>query len=104
MIVIQDVIHYLKIKTRFKVKKQFNVRIIKICRNSMKLINLLNALNRVVLCQLKRSQKHYRRVEELVATFQFDCSKLINALTIFIRKKRKATDDESITIENEQYK
>ena len=69
MIVIQDVIHYLKIKTRFKVKEQLNVKIIKICRDSMKLINFLNALNRVALCQLKRSQKNYRRAKELVATF-----------------------------------
>ena len=80
----QDVIHYLKIKTRFKVKEQLDVRIIKICRNSMKLINFLNALNRATLYQLKQSQKHYRKTEELVATFQFDCSKFINALTIFI--------------------
>ena len=50
----------------------------------MKLINLLNALNRVALCQLKRSQKHYRKAKKLVATFQFDCSKFINALTVFI--------------------
>ena len=57
----QDVIHYLKIKTRFKVKKQLNVRIIKIYRDSMKLIDFLNALNRVALCQLKQSQKHYRK-------------------------------------------
>ena len=55
----QDVIHYLKIKTRFKVKKQFNVRLIKICRDSMKLTNFLDALNRDILCQLKQSQKNY---------------------------------------------
>ena len=97
-------IHYLKIKTRFKVKKQFNVRIIKICRDSMKLINFMNALNRVVLCQLKRSQKHYRRAKKFVTTFQFDYSKFINVLTVFIRKKRKTIDNESITVENEQYK
>ena len=84
MIVIQDVIHYLKIKAKFKIKKQFNVRIIKICRNSIKLINFLNALNEIVLYQLKQSQKHYRRAEELVEIFQFDCSKFINVLTIFI--------------------
>ena len=90
----QDVIHYLKIKTRFKIKKQFNVKIIKICRNLRKLINSLNALNRAALCQLKQSQKYYRKVEKFVATFQFDCSKFINALTIFIRKKYKTTDDE----------
>ena len=41
----QDVIHYLKIKIKFKVKKQFNIRIIETCRDSMKLINLLNILN-----------------------------------------------------------
>ena len=104
MIVMQDVIHYLKIKTRFKVKKQFNVKIIKICRESMKLINLLNVLNRAVLWQLKRSQKHYRRAEELVAIFQFDCSKFINVLTVFIWEKCKTIDDESIPIENEQYR
>ena len=69
MIVIQNVIHYLKIKTRFKVKEQFNVRIIKVYRNSMKLTNFLNALNRAALCQLKRSQKHYQRTEKLVVTF-----------------------------------
>ena len=51
----QDVIHYLKIKARFKIKEQFDVKIIKICQNLMKLINFLNALNRVVLCQLKQS-------------------------------------------------
>ena len=55
----QDMIHYLKIKTKFKMKKQFDVKIIKICRNLMKLINFLNTLNRVVLCQLKQSQKYY---------------------------------------------
>ena len=103
MIVMQDVIHYLKIKTRFKIKEQFNVKIIKICRDSMKLINFLNALNRAVLCQLKRSQKHYRRAEKLVTNFQFDYSKFINAFTIFIREKRKTTDDESTTVKNEQY-
>ena len=65
----QDVIYYLNIKTRFKVKKQFDVRIIKVCRDSMKLINFLNALNRVVLCQLKQSQKHYQKAEKFVATF-----------------------------------
>ena len=97
-------IHYLKIKTRFKVKEQLNVRIIKICRNSIKLINFLNALNRVALCQLKQNQKYYRRAEKLVAIFQFDCSKFMNALIIFIREKRKMTDNESIIIENEQYK
>ena len=100
----QDVIHYLKIKTRFKVKKQFNIKIIKICQNSMKLTNFLNTLNRTALCQLKRSQKHYRRTEKLVTTFQFDCSKFKNALTIFIRKKCKAINNESIIVENEQYK
>ena len=100
----QNVIHYLKIKTRFKIKKQFDVKIIKICRNSIKLTNLLNALNRIVLCQLKRSQKYYRRAEKLVVTSQFSCSKFINALTVFIRKKYKTIDDELITIENEQYK
>ena len=65
----QNVIHYLKIETRFKIEKQFNVKIIKICRNSIKLINLLNTLNRVALCQLKRSQKYYRKAKKLVATF-----------------------------------
>ena len=45
MIVMQDVIHYLKIKTRFKIKEQFNVKIIKICQNLMKLINFSNILN-----------------------------------------------------------
>ena len=100
----QDIIHYLKIKTRFKVKEQLDIKIIKICQDLIKLINSLNALNRVTLYLLKRSQKHYRKAEKLVATFQFDCSKFINALIIFIRKKRKVTDDESITIENEQYK
>ena len=49
MIVIQDMIHYLKIRTKFKVKEQLNIKIIKICQNSMKLINFLNALNRVTL-------------------------------------------------------
>ena len=97
-------IHYLKIKTRFKVKKQFDVKIIKICRDSIKLINLLNALNRVALCQLKRNEKHYRKAKKLVAIFQFDYSKFINALIIFIRKKCKTIDDKSITVENEQYK
>ena len=100
----QDVIHDLKIKTRFKVKEQFNVKIIKICRDSIKLINSLNALNRAALCQLKRSQKYYRRTEKLVAIFQFDCSKFINILTVFIRKKYKVIDDELTTVENEQYK
>ena len=97
-------IHYLKIKTRFKTKEQFDVRIIKICQNSMKLIHFLNVLNWVALCQLKRSQKHYRIAEKLVATFQFDYSKFINASTIFIREKYQTIDDESITVENEQYK
>ena len=50
----------------------------------MKLINFLNALNRAALCQLQRSQKHYRRAKEFVAISQFDYSKFINALTIFI--------------------
>ena len=53
IIVMQNMIHYLKIKTRFKVKKQFNIRIIKIYQDLTKLTNLLNALNRIVLCQLK---------------------------------------------------
>ena len=70
----------------------------------MKLINSLNALNRVTLYQLKRSQKHYRRAKKLVATFQFDCSEFINALTIFIQEKCRTIDDESIIVENEQYK
>ena len=70
----------------------------------MKLINFLNALNRVALCQLKRNQKYYQRAEKLVATFQLDCSKFINALTVFIREKCKTIDDELITVENEQYK
>ena len=70
----------------------------------MKLINFLKLLNQAALCQLKRSQKHYRRTEELVVTFQFDCSKFINALTIFIQEKYKAIDDKSITVENKQYK
>ena len=100
----QDVIHYLKIKTRFKVKEQLNVKIIKICQNSMKLTNFLNAMNRVVLCQLKRNQKYYRKTKKFVATFQFDCSKFINTLTVFIREKYKTIDDESITVKNEQYK
>ena len=59
MIVIQNVIYYLEIKARFKIKKQLNFRIIKIYRNLMKLLNFLNALNRMTLCQFKRSQKHY---------------------------------------------
>ena len=46
----QDEIHHLKIKTRFKIKNQFDIKIIKIYQDLMKLINLLNALNRVVLC------------------------------------------------------
>ena len=41
----QNLIHYLKIKTKFKVKKQFDIKIIKACRDSIKLINFLNALN-----------------------------------------------------------
>ena len=104
MIFMQDVIHYLKIKARFKVKKQFNVKILKTCRDSMKLINSLNALNRAALYQLKRSQKHYQRAKKLVTTFQFDCLKFINALTIFIRKWFKTIDNESTIVENEQYK
>ena len=55
MIIMQGIIYYLKIETRFKIKEQSNFKINKICRNSMKLINSLNALNRVALCQLKRS-------------------------------------------------
>ena len=55
----QDVIHYLNIKTRFKIKEQLDVKIIKMYQDSIKLINFLNALNRVALCQLKRSQNHY---------------------------------------------
>ena len=70
----------------------------------MKLTNSLNALNRAALYQLKRSQKYYRRAEKLVATSQFDCSKFINTLTLFIREKCKTTDDKSIIVENEQYK
>ena len=100
----QNVIHYLKIKARFKIKKQFDVKIIKICQDSMKLISLLNALNRAVLCQLKRSQKYYQKTKKLVAIFQFDYSKFINALTVFIREKRKTIDNELIAVENEQYK
>ena len=50
MTVIQDVIRYLKIKARFKVKKQFNVKIIKTRRDLIKLINFLNALNRITKC------------------------------------------------------
>ena len=69
MIVMQDLIHYLKIKTRFKVKKQFDVRIIKVYRDSMKLINALNILNRTALCQLKQNQKYYRKIKKFVATF-----------------------------------
>ena len=80
----QDAMNYLKIKARFNVKEQLNVKIIKICRDLMKLTNFLNALNRVILCQLKRNQKQYRRAEELVAIFQFDHSKFINILIIFI--------------------
>ena len=100
----QDVICYLKVKTRFETKKQLDIKIIKICQNSIKLTNLLNALNRAVLCQLKRSQKRYRRTKKLVVTFQFDCPKFINILIVFIRKKCKTIDDKSITVENEQYK
>ena len=70
----------------------------------MKLINFLNALNQVVLCQLKRIQKHYRKTKKFVATFQFNYSKFINALIIFIREKCRAIDNESITVENEQHK
>ena len=65
----QDVIYYLKIKMSFRVKKQFNLKIMKICRNLIKLINSLNTLNRTALCQLKQSQKHYQKAKELVATF-----------------------------------
>ena len=97
-------LHYLKIKTRFKVKEQLDVKIIKTYRDSIKLINFLNALNRAALCQLKQSQKHYRKVKKFVAASQFDCSEFINALTISIRKKCNAIGDESITVENEQYK
>ena len=104
MIVMQDVIHYLKIKTRFKAKKQLDIKIIKIYQDSMKLINSLNTLNRIGLCQLKRSQKYYRKAEKLVATLQFDCSKFINTLIIFIRKKRRTIDNESIIVENGQCK
>ena len=70
----------------------------------MKLITFLNALNRVALYQLKRNQKHYRRTKNIVTIFQFDYSKFINALIVFIREKYKAIDDKSITVENEQYK
>ena len=66
--------------------------------------NFFNALNRVTLCYLKRNQKYYRKAKEFVATFQFDCSKFINILIIFISKKRKTIDNELITVENEQYK
>ena len=69
MIVIQDVIHYSKIKTEFKVKEQFDFRIIKIRRDLMKLISFLNALNRVTLCQLKQNQKYYRETKRFVVTF-----------------------------------
>ena len=69
----------------------------------MKLTNFLNALNRAVLCQLKQSQTYYRK-KKFVTTFQFDCSKFINVLTVFIQKKYKAIDNESIIVENEQYK
>ena len=55
----QDVIHFLKIKTRFKVKEQFDIRIIKVCRDLIKLINFLNSLNRTVLYELKRNKKLY---------------------------------------------
>ena len=99
----QNVIEYLKIKTKFKIKKQFIVKIIKIYRNLMKLINFMISRNRINLCQLKRSQKQYRRINEFIATFQFECSEFINALIVFIRKKRK-TSDELTFIENEQYK
>ena len=100
----QDVIYYLKIKTRFKTKEQLDIKIIKICRDLMKLINSLNVLNRVVLCQLKQSQKHYRRAKEFVAISQFDCSKFINALTVFISERYRTINNVSITVENEQYK
>ena len=80
----QDIIHYLKIKTKFKLKKQFNIRLIKIYQDAIKLTNFLNVLNRVALCQLKQSQKHYRKAEKFVATLQFDCSKFVKILTIFI--------------------
>ena len=55
----QDMIHYLKIKMKIKIKKQFNVQIIKICQSLIKLINSLNIMNRTALCQLKWSQKYY---------------------------------------------
>ena len=69
MIVMQDVIHYLKIKTKFKIKKQFDVWIIKVCQDLIKLMNFLNTLNRVALCQLKQSQKHYRKTKNLLQLF-----------------------------------
>ena len=45
----QNVIEYLKIKTKFKIKKQLVVKIIKICRNLMKLTNFTISRNWVDL-------------------------------------------------------
>ena len=88
----QNMIEYLKIKTRFKVKEQFIVKIIKTYRNLIKLINSMISRNQVDLYQLKRSQKQYRRINEFVTTFQFEYFEFINALIIFIQKKYKVND------------
>ena len=53
----QNMIEYLKIKTKFKVIEQLVIKIIKIYQNSIKLINFTILRNRVDLRQLKRSQK-----------------------------------------------
>ena len=53
---------------------------------------------------IKAKLKTLSKSRRACCDFSFDCSKFINALTVFIWEKRKMTDDKSITVENEQYK
>ena len=87
MIVMQDVIHYLKIKARFKVKKQFNVKIIKIYRNSTKLINFLNALNRAALYQLKAKLKTLSKSKEALSDFSVRLFEIHECIDSFHSRK-----------------
>ena len=85
----KDFIIYTKIKTTLIISQKFKKEITICSWNSMNMLLTFDTNDRARLFVMKENNKHWRKIDKIVMNNQFNCSELIDALTVYIQKNRK---------------
>ena len=89
LISMKDFIMYTKIKTTSIASQKFKKKITIYNRNLMNMLMTFNISDRARLFVMKENNRHWRKTDRVIMNNQFNCSELIDALTVYIWKNCK---------------